>query len=219
MKYHLIGMTKYFLVISLLLTSCSPEIASPTIPLPIVTPTPDNLAEKIDIGGRGLYLLCLGAGSPIVILDAGLGDTSLIWTSVYQEVQTFSRVCAYDRAGLGQSDPGPKPRTSQAIVTDLHTLLVNANLTGPYVLVGHSIGGFNMRVYASQYLEEVAGLILVDSTHPDENTRNLAVLPPESPDEDSGVKAIRQLYTVVWNDSAQNEEGVDIAQVQLRRVR
>jgi pimeloyl-ACP methyl ester carboxylesterase len=145
-----------------------------------------------------------------VILDSGLGDTSLIWASVNLEVQKFTRVCAYDRAGLGKSDPASKPRTSQDMVTDLHKLLVNANVAGPYVLVGHSIGGFNMRVFASQYSEEVSGLILVDSTHPDENARCLAALPAESPDEHSSVKEIRELYTLVWSEPNRNEEGMDI---------
>src|SRR5215207_4121278 len=119
MKHRSLNKTLCGFVGLLVLTACAPQLVS----VPTVTPTPDNIAEKIDIGGHGLYLVCLGTGSPTVILDAGLGDTSLIWTSVYLEVQTFTRVCAYDRAGLGQSDPGPKPHTSQDMATDLHTLL------------------------------------------------------------------------------------------------
>src|SRR5262245_58378756 len=171
MNYLLSGITKCLLIASLLLTSCAPEIAVPTSPLPAVTATPHNFNEKIDIGGRGLYLVCLGAGNPTVILEAGLDDTSLIWNSIYQQVQAFTRVCAYDAAGLGKSDLGPKPHTSRDAAEDLHTLLINANVAGPYIIVGHSVGGFNMRVYANLYPDEVSGLILVDSTHPDENTR------------------------------------------------
>src|SRR5215211_7848146 len=107
MKYQHLDPLVHCWVISLILVACAPQ----RVILPTATSTPNNIAEKIDIGVRGLYLLCLGAGNPTVILDTGLGDTSLIWASVNLEVQKFTRVCAYDRAGLGKSDPASKPRT------------------------------------------------------------------------------------------------------------
>jgi pimeloyl-ACP methyl ester carboxylesterase len=207
MKYKSITIAVCLLMVGLIPTACFPQ----QVPVPTVTQTPENFAEKIDIGGRGLYLICLGSGSPTVILEAGLDDTSDIWNSVQLKVQNFTRVCAYDRAGLGKSDPGKKPHTSRDAVLDVHTLLHNANVSEPYLLVGHSIGGFIMRLFAAQYPEEVSGMILVDSTHPDENTRSLAALPPEAPAEDSGVRDIRRIYTLFWNDPTQNEEGMDIA--------
>jgi pimeloyl-ACP methyl ester carboxylesterase len=96
-------------------------------------------------------------------MDAGLGGTVLDWQLVQPEVAKSTRVCTYDRGGMGWSDPGAQPRTSQQIVRELHTLLGNVGGEGPYVLVGHSFGGTNMQVYASRYPDEVAGMVLVDS--------------------------------------------------------
>jgi pimeloyl-ACP methyl ester carboxylesterase len=98
-------------------------------------------------------------------MDSGLNMTMATWGSVPSEVATFTRVCTYDRAGLGFSESGPEPRTSKRIVNELHTLLVNAGVGGPYVLVGHSLGGLNVRLYASLYPKEVAGIVLVDASH------------------------------------------------------
>src|SRR5947209_14532237 len=124
-------------------------------------PPPGKL---VDIGGYRLHINCTGTGSPTVILDAGLGSTSLDWSKVQPGVARFTRVCSYDRAGYGWSDSGPGPRTSQQIVKELHLLLVHAQINGPYVLVGHSVGGLNMRLYAYRYPQEVAGMVLLDST-------------------------------------------------------
>ena len=123
--------------------------------------------KVIDVGSYRLHINCTGTGSPTVILDAGLGGSSLDWSLVQPGVATFTRVCSYDRAGYGWSDSGPKPRTSERIVSELHTLLVKAGIPTPYVLVGHSYGGFNVRLYAYTYPQEVAGMILVDASHED----------------------------------------------------
>jgi len=125
-------------------------------------PPPGKL---VDIGGYRLHINCTGTGSPTVILDAGLGGTSLDWSKIQPAVARFTRVCSYDRAGYGWSESGPGPRTSQQIVTELHLLLVHAQVSGPYLLVGHSVGGLNMRLYAYRYPGEVAGLVLLDSTN------------------------------------------------------
>lgn len=124
-------------------------------------PAPGRL---VDIGGYRLHINCTGTGSPTVILDAGLGGTSLDWSKVQPAVARFTRVCSYDRAGYGWSESGPGPRTSQQIVKELHLLLAHAQVHGPYVLVGHSVGGLNMRLYAYRYPEEVAGMVLLDAT-------------------------------------------------------
>ena len=120
--------------------------------------------EMVDVGGYSLHLYCTGeGGAPTVVMDSGLGGTVLDWQLVQPEVAGFARVCTYDRGGAGWSEPGAQPRTSQQFVEELHTLLDNAGVQGPYVLVGHSLGGTTMQLYASQYPDEVAGMVLVDS--------------------------------------------------------
>jgi pimeloyl-ACP methyl ester carboxylesterase len=133
-------------------------------------PAPGQL---VDVGGYKMHINCTGEGSPTVILAAGTADFSTTWAYVQPEIAKLTRVCAYDRAGMGWSEPSPDPRTANATVQELHTLLVNAGVPGPYVLVGHSLGGMHLRVYAHTYPEEVAGLIQVDSLHEDQ-----AVLDP-----------------------------------------
>jgi hypothetical protein len=128
-------------------------------------PPPGRL---IDVGGYRLHINCVGtagAGSPTVVLDAGLSRTSLDWSLVQPEIGQTTRVCAYDRAGMGWSDPAPqdKARTPGQIARELHTLLSNAGIAGPYVLVGHSLAGKNVRMFALQHPDEVAGMVLVDA--------------------------------------------------------
>jgi pimeloyl-ACP methyl ester carboxylesterase len=125
--------------------------------------------EMVDVGDYSMHLYCTGeGGAPTVVMDSGLGGTVLDWQLVQPEVAQFARVCTYDRAGMGWSEPGAQPRTSQQIVEELHALLGNAGVQGPYVLVGHSFGGTNVQLYASQYPNEVAGMVLVDSATEDE---------------------------------------------------
>jgi pimeloyl-ACP methyl ester carboxylesterase len=123
-------------------------------------PPPGRL---IDVGGYRLHIQCEGTGSPTVVLDAGLGGMSQDWNLVQTEMGQTTRVCAYDRAGMGWSDPGPQPRTPGQIATELHTLLTNAGIPGPYVLVGHSVGGKNVRMFTLQYPDQVTGMVLVDA--------------------------------------------------------
>lgn len=129
-------------------------------------PPPGRL---VDIGGYQLHINCSGSdgaeGGPTVVMDAGIGECSPGWSLVQPEIARFARVCTYDRAGLGWSDAAPTARTSQQIVGELHALLTNAGIKPPYVLVGHSFGGLNARLYASQFPEAVAGIVLVDSAH------------------------------------------------------
>jgi len=146
------------------------------------TPAPSSVEGQVDVGGRRLHIHCTGRnveGSPTVVLEAGLGDSSAVWNQVQAEVAKFTRVCSYDRAGLGGSEPAPVPRTIEAVVADLHELLMNAKIPGAYVLAGHSLGGILTRLYASRYPDEVAGMVLVDSAHEDEPDRGLTLLPLE----------------------------------------
>ena len=122
--------------------------------------------QRIDIGGYKLHLLCEGSGQPAVIFESGLGDWSSHWASVQQRLRADTQVCSYDRAGYGWSDPGPRPRDSSRAVDELHTLLGKAGITPPYLLVGHSLGGIHVRLFASTYPDEVSGLLLVDASHP-----------------------------------------------------
>ena len=156
-----------------------------------------DFAGLVDIGGRRLYLECRGTGSPTVVLEGGYRDRGDIWSRdlqapagsrpmVLPAVAGFTRVCAYDRPGTAaevdpapgsaagddaflpsRSDPAPQPRTAAELVADLHALLQAAPAPGPYVLVGHSLGGLFVRLYAATYPDEVVGLVLVDATHED----------------------------------------------------
>jgi len=127
--------------------------------------------ELVDVGGYRLHVHCIGTGSPTVILEAGLGDNWLTWSLVQEEIGSFTRVCAYDRAGLGWSDSGRGPLQSSQVAESLHTLLDNAGIQGPYVLVGHSVGGIHVRSFAHQYPDDVAGMVLVDSSHENQMLR------------------------------------------------
>jgi pimeloyl-ACP methyl ester carboxylesterase len=119
--------------------------------------------QLVDVGGYRLHINCTGSGSPKVVVEAGWGDSSAGWAWVQPEVAKTTRICTYDRAGMGWSESSPEPRTAREYARELHTLLANANEPGPYVLVGHSMGGFTILVYAHDYPDEVAGLVLVDS--------------------------------------------------------
>ena len=140
----------------------------------------------VDVGGFKLHILCRGGGpGPSVILDAGLGGFSLDWWFVQGQLAADHRVCAYDRAGYGWSDPGPAPRVTEQIADELETLLQGAHVPPPYVLVGHSFGGYNMEYFAATHPDQIAGLVLVDASHPDQAER-LPGLPAEADREHYG---------------------------------
>ena len=124
--------------------------------------------QLIDVGGHTLHISCTGSGSPTVILQSGLGESSVEMAGWIQPgVATTTRVCAYDRPGKSWSEPVSTPQDGVAIATDLNTLLNRAHVAGPYVLVGHSTGGIYMQIYAARYPEQVAGVVLLDSQPPD----------------------------------------------------
>src|SRR5215216_4323460 len=127
--------------------------------------------EMVNVNGRLMHINCMGEGSPKVILEAANFGMSAHWVRVQQQLGKTTRVCAYDRAGMGWSEPGPEPRDARQISSELHTLLKGASTEGPYVLVGHSYGGLYARMYAARYSDETAGVVLVDSSHPEQFTR------------------------------------------------
>lgn len=163
---------------------------------------------NIDVGGYSLYYVCGGKGTPTVIIEAGAGDsTDHSWAKVFPEIRPDTKICRYSRAGLGLSDEAPIPRTSQDMVADLHALLNNANIEPPYVLVGHSIGGFNVRLYSATYPDEVVGMVLVDASHPDYWTRLRNAIPPEDSDESL---ALSEMRNVLFDDGDDHPEGIDV---------
>jgi pimeloyl-ACP methyl ester carboxylesterase len=158
------------------------------------------------VRGRFLYLLCEGEGSPTVVFESGLGDGHRAWQWVAPELANSTTVCTYDRAGLDFSQLAPKRATARAKVRDLHALLRAAGLRPPYVLVGHSYGGMLVHVYVSDYPRDVAAVVLLDSSHPDQQARMLAALPPARAGEG---RALRSVRAALAPRNFPNPEGVD----------
>jgi pimeloyl-ACP methyl ester carboxylesterase len=178
----------------------------------------DSPSQLVDIGGRRLALTCAGSGRLTVLLENGLplglenglplgapSDARETWAAIMPAVAQFTRVCTYDRANLGQSDPAPRPRTSQASVDDLQALLMRAGLPAPYVLVGWSYGGILARHYAILHPSDVAGIVLVDSAHEQQIARFVGALPPDAPPEIKQELAEEAAFR-------DNPEGVDVPQ-------
>src|SRR5512137_1647963 len=172
MKSRTVSLYVLGTLLALLLAACASPSSTSQPDTSALVPVAGEIAPEpmshglVDIGGRKLWFQCVGKGSPTVILEAGQGDTSSIWFKVQTGGDGSYRVCSYDRANLGGSDAAPKPRTYLDMAHDLHALLTNAHIEGPYILVGHSGGGLLIRVLRDQYPEEVAGLVLVDAAHP-----------------------------------------------------
>jgi len=120
--------------------------------------------QLIDIGGRRINLHCMGAGNPTVVLMSGLFSWSVVWYKTQSVIAQQTRVCAFDRAGYGFSDPGPRPQIVSDVVEDLHAALKAGTIPGPYVLVGHSLGGIEARFYAQRWPDEIVGMVMVDTS-------------------------------------------------------
>lgn len=127
--------------------------------------------QLYDVGNLRLHMTCMGEGGPTVIMDAGLGGFSLEWLSIQRRLANTVQTCAYDRAGYGWSDMGPSPRTTSQINGEFERLLEAAALKPPYILVGHSFGGYNVQYYAKANPDKVAGVVLVDASHPNQAER------------------------------------------------
>jgi pimeloyl-ACP methyl ester carboxylesterase len=155
----------------------------PTLVQPLVQVTQDKITGMVNIGERSLYINCEGEGIPTIVLVYGRDSSIDVWNlnTFYNDLKKITRTCEYDRANVGKSDPGPTPITTQDSANDLHSLLINAHVPGPYILVAHSLGGWIVRLYAGQYPEEVDGMVLLDGLHPDVGLRISAALPRKHP--------------------------------------
>lgn len=163
----------------------------------------DQRAERVDIGGYALFLDCRGQGDPTVLIDGGAGTWSMHYVAIQDRLTNDTRVCTYDRAGLGRSDAGPSPRSSQQMVTELHTLLQRANESGPLLYVGHSLGGYNARIFQRDYPNRVVGMVLVESGHEQQWER----LPPEVKElTASAVPMLRQFAQLAEQDLVSRED-------------
>lgn len=146
--------------------------ASPVITDAVYT----HPARLVDVGqGRRMNLYCTGEGSPTVIMDAGMGDSTISWASVQPAISRHVRACSFDRAGLGFSDAATRAGTPDHAADDLHHLLGAAGIKPPYVLVAHSLGGLNARVFADRYRDEVVGMVMVESSHEDQFTEGWSI--------------------------------------------
>lgn len=217
------------LTLTLLMAGCAPATVPPTprlpppmpseTPIPEASPTDEAAIEyqpsgSVEIDGRGMTYRCEGEGTPTVIIEtaygvAGASDSQ--WDAILAEIAETTRICVYDRAGLGQSDPVDMPRTSEAIATDLHNMLIQAGIELPYVLVAHSLGGFHARVYAEMYPQDVVGLLLVDSFHPDQFSQFAAIFPTPAADEAETMPMLRASWTDP-DSSATNPENYQFAE-------
>lgn len=143
---------------------------------PLVTdPAYLGPARLVDIGGRRLNLYCRGTGSPAVIFDSGMNDTTIAWALIQPEISKTHTTCSYDRAGLGFSDASDRPGTALTDVEDIHKALQATHINPPYLLVGHSAGGMAVRVFADRYRDEVVGMVIVDGSHEDQVSRAKAI--------------------------------------------
>ena len=168
--------------------------------------------RDIDVGGRTLSVACVGptdSGRPTVIFEAGLGSDRREWGDVMTGLMATDRGCSYDRAGLGLSEPAPKPRTTDDQVDDLHALLAAAGLKPPYVFVGHSLGGWNVMVYGGRYPDDVAGVVMVDVRPPAFSKESFAALPKETAGESDALHQTRA-EADFEKDPTKNPEGLDL---------
>ncbi len=158
-----------FAILTLVSATAGTEQSDATIDSAVARPAAPG--TYVWIGTHRLHLHCMGQGSPTVIFDSGLGGSSLDWVRVQPKVASFTRACSYDRAGYAWSDAGPLPRDSNNISRELEILLGNGAVRAPYLLVGHSFGGLNVRLFTHNNPQKVAGLVLVDSSHEDQFRR------------------------------------------------
>jgi len=170
-------------VLDIVLAQPVPAVAEDQRLLPYVAP-----GQLVNIAGRRINIRCAGSGRPTVILMAGIFSWSVVWYKTQPVIARKTRVCAFDRAAYGFSDPAPRPQILSEVVDDLHAVLKAGSIPGPYVLVGHSLGGLEARVYAQRWPEELVGIVLVDTSPAGEG-----LIDEDQPDFDEAVG--RERYT------------------------
>ncbi len=182
------------------------------------------LGERVDIGGRSLYLDCRGAGSPTVVLEAGMGSGAGSWSTVFGELANTTRTCAYDRPGRGSSDPRGR-HTLVDTVDDLRRTLATAGEVPPFVLVGHSHGGDYVRVFGGRYGDEVVGLVLVDTFDPDLHSDWIhpmlgpALLPEYQANMDGLRAIVAHVEDLDWAASEQELRAASVAGLPIEVLR
>lgn len=155
------------------------DVVLAPIAAPAASPAPDGSSPRFVTlpDGRQMFINCIGAGSPAVIFDSGAGGDSNAWRGVREEAGKTTLACTYDRAGRGLSDPGPLPRDTAAVANDIEAMLTAANIPGPYVLVGHSLGSYHVRQFANTRFDKMAGMVLVDPSGDGQQARFLEAIP------------------------------------------
>jgi pimeloyl-ACP methyl ester carboxylesterase len=209
------------LPVAALIAACgtSAPPASPSNPpatqAAVATEAPVNhdFVKDVDVAGMKMHVVCVGpidTGRPTVIFEAGLGGELRTWSAVLSEVQKTDRACAYDRLGTGGSDPAPGPVTTADQVETLRALLEAIDVAPPYVLVGYSVGGWNVIVHNDTYGADIVGAVMADVRPPGVSARWLEALPPRAADEPEGIKLNREDLTVFEADPTLNPETIDL---------
>jgi pimeloyl-ACP methyl ester carboxylesterase len=208
---------------ALLVGACGPgapsQGAAATVEASPPAAADTTYVADVDIGGRTMHVVCLGptdTGRPTVIFESGLGGEFDTWGEVLTRLSATDRGCSYDRAGVGMSETASGPRTTADQVDDLRTMLASAGVEPPFVLVGHSLGGWNVLVHADRHPDDVAGAILVDARPPAASARYLAELPAEAAGEPDVLHQYREGYTTWEADATRNPEGLLLADSALQ---
>lgn len=170
-------------------TEPTPAASRPGSP---ILDIPEPPGELVEVDGHQMHLFCSGEGRPTVLLETGLGDPSINFRPLQDELATTTRVCTYDRAGYGWSEPGPEPRDGEQMAGELRSLLTAADEPGPYVVAGHSLGGLIALIFAEANRDDVAGVVLVDSSH-SRQTEALAGIPGMAAMEDDGTARLEAM--------------------------
>ena len=183
-------------------------------PVAIATKAPSNdLVKVVEVDGRKLRVVCVGpidSGRPTVLLETGLGGAVDTWGAVLTELQKTDRACTYDRLGNGDSDPAPGPRTTTDQVADLRGLLEVVDVAPPFVLVGYSVGGWNVMVHNDLHDADIVGAVMADVRPPGVSARWLEALPAETAGESEGIRLNREDLTVFEADPTLNPEKLDL---------
>lgn len=191
----------------------SPAAIVTAAPVATAAVASQDFVKDVDVDGRTMHVLCVGpldTGRPTVIFESGLGGDVETWGAVLDEIQKTDRACAYDRLGDGQSAKASEPRTTADQVADLRGLLSALEIAPPYVLVGYSVGGWNVMLHNELHAADVAGAVMADVRPPGVSARWLKALPPPADDEPEGVRLNREDLTVFEADPSLNPELLDL---------